>query len=99
MLNSVVGNVLKEKIVMKVLLIETSRTYHGKSKGVRLSVPLGLLYIGAILEEDDIEVSLFNSLVCPKTRVKEQNGFLHHGVNQFRYFRNFKMFEIYFLHQ
>ena len=36
---------------MKVLLIETSRTYHGKSKGVRLSLPLGLLYMGAVLED------------------------------------------------
>ena len=66
---------------MKILLIETSRTYHGKSKGVRLSLPLGLLYMGAVLEEEGFEVSLFNSLVCSKTRVKEIPGFLHHGVD------------------
>ena len=66
---------------MKVLLIETSRTYHGKSKGVRLSLPLGLLYMGAVLEEEGFEVSLFNSLVSSKTRVKEIPGFLHHGVD------------------
>ena len=66
---------------MKILLIETSRTYHGKSKGIRLSAPLGLLYIGAVLEENDFEVVLFNSLTCPKTRVIEKDGFLHHGVD------------------
>ena len=42
---------------MKILLIETSRTYHDKSKGVRLSLPLGLLYMGAVLEEEGFEVS------------------------------------------
>ena len=66
---------------MKILLIETSRTYHEKSKGVRLSLPLGLLYMGAVLIEEGFEVSLFNSLVCPKTRVKKIPGFLHHGVD------------------
>ncbi len=66
---------------MKILLIETSRTYHGKSKGVRLSLPLGLLYMGAVLEEEGFKVSLFNNLVCPKTRVKNIPGFLHHGVD------------------
>ena len=66
---------------MRVLLIETSRTYHGKSKGVRLSLPLGLLYMGAVLEEEGFKVSLFNNLVCPKTRVKNIPGFLHHGVD------------------
>ena len=73
---------------MKILLIETSRTYHGKSKGIRLSLPLGLLYIGSVLEEDGFEVSLFNSLSCPETRVVEKNGFLHHGVDD-DYFKEY----------
>jgi hypothetical protein len=37
--------------------------------------------MGAVLEEEGFEVSLFDSLVCPKTRVKEIPDFLHHGVD------------------
>lgn len=71
---------------MKILLVETSRTYHGKSKGIRLSLPIGLLYIGAVLEDEGFEVSLFNCLVCPETRVKEIPDFIHHGVDD-EYFK------------
>jgi len=66
---------------LKILLIETSRTYHEKSKGVRLSLPLGLLYMGSVLEQEGFQVSVFNCLVSAKTRVKEIPGFLHHGVD------------------
>jgi len=37
---------------MKVLLINPSKIYQHNAKGVRLGLPLGLMYIAAVLEKN-----------------------------------------------
>ena len=66
---------------MKILLIETSRTYSSGSKGIRMSLPLGLLYIATPLEKAGYSVSIYSCLCSPSTRVLEHEGVIHHGVD------------------
>ena len=38
--------------IIKILLIDTNKTYDERTKDVSLSLPLGPLYLAAILEND-----------------------------------------------
>lgn len=67
---------------MKILLINPPRTYFQGSKGVRLGLPLGLMYIAAVLEENGCAVKIFDSLISEKTEIIEKDNFLYHGVSE-----------------
>ena len=56
---------------MKILLIDTNRTYDKRTKGVRLSLPLGLLYLAAVLEKNGFDVSVLDCKISKKTRIKK----------------------------
>ena len=66
---------------MKILLINPSRNYHKKSKGVRLGLPLGLMYIASVLEKEAYDVALFDCLISDGTRIKDLPDDVHHGVD------------------
>lgn len=66
---------------MKILLIDTNRTYDERTKGVRLSLPLGLLYLAAVLEKEGFDVSVLDCKISEKTRVKKLSANqTHHGL-------------------
>jgi len=48
---------------MKVLLINPSKIHRRGTKGVRLGLPLGLMYVAAVLEKNSIPVKIFDSLI------------------------------------
>jgi radical SAM superfamily enzyme YgiQ (UPF0313 family) len=57
---------------MKVLLINPCRTFTGEgNQGVRLSIPLGLMGIASFLEQNGVEVSIFDPLIDSQTRIRE----------------------------
>jgi magnesium-protoporphyrin IX monomethyl ester (oxidative) cyclase len=67
---------------MNILLLETSRTYSERSKGVRLSLPLGPLYLAAVLEGEGHGVSILDCKIAKKTRIKEiSKNEVHHGLD------------------
>ena len=67
---------------MKILLIDTNRTYDERTKGVRLSLPLGLLYLAGVLEAEGYQVSVLDCKIAKKTRIKKlKNGLTHHGLD------------------
>ena len=67
---------------IKVLLVETSRTYSESSKGFRLSLPLGPLYLAAVLEREGHDVSILDCKIEKKTRIKKiSNNEFHHGLD------------------
>jgi len=66
---------------MKVLLINPSRVYPPGSKGVRLGLPLGLMYIAGVLEKNSVPVKIFDSLISPETKIIEKDGYTYHGVS------------------
>jgi hypothetical protein len=65
---------------MKILLVNSSRTYSKKSKGVRLALPLGLMYMASVLEKESLTVSIFDCHISTGTRIKETSDGIHHGV-------------------
>jgi radical SAM superfamily enzyme YgiQ (UPF0313 family) len=65
----------------RVLLINPSRTYGWGAKGVRLGLPLGLMYVAAVLERAGMAVRIFDCLLCEETRISEAAGIIHHGVD------------------
>jgi len=66
---------------MKVLLINPSRVYSRGSQGIRVGLPLGLMYIAAVLEKKSIPVKIFDSLNSSSTRIFEQSNYTYHGVS------------------
>ncbi|MBU1164144.1 B12-binding domain-containing radical SAM protein [Patescibacteria group bacterium] len=67
---------------MKVLLINPARTYYSGSKGVRLGLPLGIMYIAANLKKNGINVEIFDTLIDEKTKILEKDDHTFHGVEQ-----------------
>lgn len=67
---------------MKVLLINPSRIYfQGQgSKGPRVGLPLGLMYMAAVLEKNSIPVKIFDSLISEATQIKEYPEHTYHGA-------------------
>jgi anaerobic magnesium-protoporphyrin IX monomethyl ester cyclase len=66
---------------MKVLLINPSKVHRRGAKGVRLGLPLGLMYIAAVLEKNSVPVKIFDSLISDNTRITEYPEYTHHGVS------------------
>jgi radical SAM superfamily enzyme YgiQ (UPF0313 family) len=65
---------------MKVLLINPARTYYSGSKGVRLGLPLGLMYVAAHLEKNGLAVKIFDSLIHADTAIIQHPEYTYHGV-------------------
>ena len=65
---------------MKVLLINPSKIHLHGTKGVRLGLPLSLMYIAAVLEENSISVKIFDSLISKATEIIEYPKYTYHGV-------------------
>jgi anaerobic magnesium-protoporphyrin IX monomethyl ester cyclase len=55
---------------MKVLLVNPNRTYATSgTSGPKLGLPLGVLFIAASLEEQDVPVAVFDCLISPETHL------------------------------
>ena len=65
---------------MKVLLINPSKIHLHNTKGVRLGLPLSLMYIAAVLEENSIPVKIFDSLISEATEIIKYPKYTYHGV-------------------
>jgi len=66
---------------MKVLLINPNRTFPPNSRKPTLTLPLGILYIAAVLEREGIYVSIYDCLLTRDTRSKNVNEVIHYGVD------------------
>lgn len=66
---------------MKVLLINPSKIYQCNAKGIRLGLPLGLMYIAAVLEKNSIPVKIFDSLISNTTEIIKTPEYTYHGVS------------------
>ena len=66
---------------MKVLLINPSKIHRYNAKGVRLGLPLSLMYIAAVLEKNSVPVKIFDSLISKNTKITKHSGYTHHGVS------------------
>ena len=66
---------------MRVLLINPSRTYYEKSLDVRLGLPIGIMSIAAVLEEQRFNVKIYDCLIDEKTYIKKSGRMIHHGVS------------------
>ena len=65
---------------MKVLLINPSKIHRRDAKGVRLGLPLSLMYVAAVLEKNSIPVKIFDSLISKATEIIEYPEHTYHGV-------------------
>lgn len=66
---------------MKIVLINPPRIYRPGSKGIRVGLPMGLMYIAALLEKNNYEVKIFDSLISLDALIsRETNGVIRHGV-------------------
>jgi len=65
---------------MKVLLINPSKIHLRGAKGVRLGLPLGLMYVAAVLEKNSVPVKIFDSLISKATEIIEYPEYTYHGV-------------------
>ena len=65
---------------MKVLLINPGRFYYKYSKDIRLGLPLGIMYIASVLEQESVPVSIFDCLISGQTQIHETPEGTHHGV-------------------
>jgi len=65
---------------MKILLVNPPRTYYTGSKGIRIGLPLGLMYVAAFLEKHDYRPKVFDFLIHPKAKVVETKKGTRHGV-------------------
>lgn len=65
----------------KILLINSPRTYYKKSKGVRVGLPLGIMYIAAVLENYGYRPKIFDSLIHPETKITSNGEVIFHGVS------------------
>lgn len=66
---------------MKILLINPNRTYYQGSKGARLGLPLGLLYMAAVLEKNNYKPKVFDCLNAAQTKIWSENDKIIHGVS------------------
>ena len=54
---------------MKILLINPPRIYYQGSKGLRFGLPLGLLYIAAVLEKYGYQPKILDCLISSKSEI------------------------------
>jgi len=66
---------------MNILLINPNRTYISGSKGPRLGLPLGLLYIAGKLGKDGFKPKIFDCLISPETTLTVADNETKHGVS------------------
>lgn len=66
---------------MKILLINPNRTYYQGSKGPRLGLPLGILYIAAVLEKNGYQPKIFDCLISEHTKLKVEKDKIIHGTS------------------
>lgn len=67
-------------ISMKILLINPPRIYYQGSKGLRFGLPLGLLYLAAVLEKNGYQPKILDCLISAKSEIIERNGKITHGL-------------------
>lgn len=65
---------------MKILLINPPRTYYRGSKGVRLGLPLGIMYLAAVLEKNGYQPKIFDCLIHPQAEIVKRGDKIIHGV-------------------
>ena len=65
---------------MKILLINPPRIYYQGSKGLRFGLPLGLLYLAAVLEKNGYQPKILDCLISPKSEIADLNGKTIHGL-------------------
>ena len=65
---------------MKILLVNPSRSYYQGSKGIRVGLPLGLLYLAAILEKNSYRPKIFDCLTSPQSKVIVEDDKITHGL-------------------
>ena len=65
---------------MKILLINPPRTYYPGSKGIRIGLPLGLMYLAAVLEKNGYQPKIFDCLIHPQTGITRKEYRLIHGL-------------------
>ena len=66
---------------MKVLLINPSRIFYEGSTVIALRLPLGIMQIAAVLEQNLINVAIFDCLISHHTRIKEFPDGIYYGVD------------------
>lgn len=75
---------------MNIVLIRPSKVYFKESLQLdltiqRLCVPLGLMYLSAVLKRSGFEhVRIIDCLVCPDTRVVRRGDYIFHGIEDDR---------------
>ena len=73
---------------MKILLISPSYFYPPNARELSLSLPLGPMYIAAVLErETDFSVSIFDCRISNGTKIKDNSNGVYHGVSD-NYFKS-----------
>ncbi|MDP2946751.1 MAG: radical SAM protein [Nanoarchaeota archaeon] len=65
---------------MKILLINPPRTYFRGSKGPRVGLPLGLLYLAGVLEKNGYSPKIFDCLVVPTSKIFKKDDKIIHGI-------------------
>jgi hypothetical protein len=53
---------------MKILLINPPRVYYPGSKEARVGLPLGLMYLAAVLEENGYRPKILDCLIHPEAK-------------------------------
>ncbi len=66
---------------MKIALINPSRFYYSESMNVSLNLPLGLLYLGAVLEQVGYEVFVLDCMIHPETKITKIGDKTFHGLS------------------
>lgn len=67
---------------MNILLINPPRSYYQGSKGIRLGLPLGIMYLAAVLEKNGYQPKIFDCLIHPQAKIIEQGDKIIHGVSE-----------------
>ena len=65
---------------MKILLINPPRTYYQGSKGIRIGLPLSLLYLAAILKKNGYQPRIFDCLVSSRSKIVVKGDKIIHGL-------------------
>jgi len=65
---------------MKILLINPPRTYYPGSKNIRLGLPLGILYLAAVLEKNGHDPEILDCLISSSAQVRHTADKIIHGI-------------------
>ena len=72
-------------IKIKIILIRPPRIYYQESLGLdvgiqRTNLPLGLMYIGAVLQKHDYSVQIIDCLISEDTALRRDGDYIFHGL-------------------